>query len=148
MVVLVTALAAVVVVGVGLRKAGAAVVWYDEAASILLAWLTYYGAALVAVGRGHIAVPVLVEPLRGAARTRVILAGEVVVVGFFVVLAWAGLKVQWALAGTTLVSMPTVPAALAQSVIPAGALLFVAAQLLSLPAVLRGEGAEGRERLP
>ena len=137
-IVLVVALAAVVVLGVGFRKAGAALVWYDEAASILLAWLTYYGAALVALTRGHIGVPVLVERLRGRARTFVILAGETAVIGFFLVLAWAGLRVQGALAGTTLVSMPAVPAALAQSVIPVGAVLFVVAQLLSLPRALRG----------
>ena len=42
------ALAVVVVLGVGFRKFGAALVWYDEVASVLLAWLTYYGAALAA----------------------------------------------------------------------------------------------------
>lgn len=147
-IVLVAALAVVVVLGVGFRKAGAALVWYDEAASILLAWLTYYGAALVALTRGHIGVPVLVERLRGSARTCVLILGEVAVIGFFVVLAWAGLRVQDALAGTTLVSMPAVPTTLAQSVIPIGAVLFIVAQLLSLPAALRGEGVEDRGPLP
>lgn len=145
MVVLVAALAAVVVLGVAFRKAGAALVWYDEAASILLAWLTYYGAALVALKRGHIGVPVLVERLRGRVRTVVLLVGEAAVVGFFLVLAWAGLQVQGALAGTALVSMPAVPAALAQSVIPIGAVLFIVAQLLSLPGALRGGGGEAGE---
>ena len=139
MIVLIVALALVVVLGVGFRKAGASLVWYDEMASVLLAWLTYYGAALVALRRGHIGVPVLVERLSGPARVCVVLAGEVAVIGFFVVLAWAGLRVQVALAGTSLVSMPAVPATLAQSVIPIGALLFICAQLVSLPAVLRGE---------
>lgn len=143
-IVLVVALAAVVVLGVAFRKAGAALVWYDEAASILLAWLTYYGAALVALKRGHIGVPILVEQLRGRARTCVMLAGEAAVIGFFLVLAWAGLQVQGALAGTTLVSMPAVPTALAQSVIPIGAVLFIVAQLLSLPdAMRRGRAAPG-----
>lgn len=146
MVALVAALAAVVVLGVVFRKAGAALVWYDEAASILLAWLTYYGAALVALTRGHIGVPVLVERLHGLARTSVLLVGEAAVIGFFLVLAWAGMQVQGALAGTTLVSMPAVPAALAQSVIPIGAVLFVVAQLLSLPGALRAPGDDPGER--
>ena len=141
-VLLVVALAVVVVLGVGFRKAGAALVWYDEAASILLAWLTYYGAALVALTRGHIGVPVLVERMRGRARSAVLLVGEAAVIGFFLTLAWAGLQVQAALAGTALVSMPAVPAALAQSVIPIGAALFVVAQLLSLPGALRGGSGE------
>ena len=139
MIVLVTAMALLVVLGVVFRKTGAALVWYDEVASILLAWLTYYGAALVALSRGHIGVPALVDRLHGPARTCVVLAGEVAVIAFFVVLAWAGLQVQSALAGTALVSLPGVPAALAQSVIPIGAVLFIIAQLLSMPAVLRGE---------
>ena len=40
------ALALLVVVGVVSRKAGFSLVWYDEVAAILLAWLTYSGAAL------------------------------------------------------------------------------------------------------
>ena len=139
----VAALAVVVVVGVAFRKAGAALVWYDEVAAILLAWLTYYGAALVALRRGHIGVPVLVERLQGGARTAAVLVGEAAVIGFFVVLAWAGLRVQAALAGVPLVSLPGVPTALAQSVIPIGAALFVIAQLLSLPDALRGEVGSG-----
>ncbi len=135
---LVSALVLVVLLGVASRKAGRAFVWYDEAASILLAWLTYYGAALVALRRGHIGVPTLVDSLRGRARATVVIGGEVAVVGFFALLAWAGWQVQHALAGTMLVSMPAVPAALAQSVIPIGAALFVAAQLASLPGVLSG----------
>ncbi len=136
----VAALAIVVVVGVAFRKAGSALVWYDEVAAILLAWLTYYGAALVALHRGHIGVPALVEHLRGRARTVAVLTGEAAVIAFFVVLAWAGMQVQNALGGIPLVSLPSVPSAVAQSVIPIGAVLFVAAQLLSLPEVLRGEG--------
>ena len=141
---LVAALLVVVVVGVAFRKTGAALVWYDEVAAILLAWLTYYGAALVALHRGHIGVPALVERLRGRARTCAVLIGEVAVVGFFVVLAWAGVQVQAALGGIPLVSLPNVPSALAQSVIPIGATLYVIAQLLGTPEALRGEegGAE------
>ncbi|MBW1995630.1 MAG: TRAP transporter small permease subunit, partial [Deltaproteobacteria bacterium] len=44
----------IVILGVIYRKAGASLSWYDEVASVLLAWLTYYGAALAAITRGHI----------------------------------------------------------------------------------------------
>jgi TRAP-type C4-dicarboxylate transport system permease small subunit len=131
-------LAVVVLLGIGFRKAGAALVWYDEVASILLAWLTYYGAALAALHRAHIGVPTLVAHLQGPVRTWVIGVAEVVVLAFFAVLAWAGWRVQVVLAGTSLVSLPQVPAALAQSVIPIGAVLFMVAQVLSLPRVLSG----------
>jgi TRAP-type C4-dicarboxylate transport system permease small subunit len=137
------ALALTVVVGVVFRKAGASLSWYDEIASILLAWLTYYGAALAALHRGHIAMHTLVERLEGAPRAVVVLFAEACTVTFFGVLAWAGVRVLSVLGGTTLVSLPSVPMALAQSVIPIGAVLFIAAQLLSLPDVLAGRGTEG-----
>ena len=116
-----SALAIVVVVGVVFRKSGASLIWYDEIASILLAWLTYYGAALAALNRAHIGMPTLVERLNGVPRTIVILFGEVCTIAFFGVLAWAGIRVLSVLGGTTLVSLPSVPMSLAQSVIPIGA---------------------------
>jgi TRAP-type C4-dicarboxylate transport system permease small subunit len=136
-IVLVGALAVLVVVGVGFRKAGASLVWYDEVASILLAWLTYYGAALAALHRAHIGMPTLVDRLSGVPRTIMVLVGEACVLTFFAVLAWAGVRVLSVLGGTTLVSLPSVPMSVAQSVIPIGAVLFIVAQLLTLPDVLR-----------
>lgn len=131
-------LAVVVVVGVVFRKAGASLVWYDEVASLMLAWLTYYGAALAALHRGHIGMPTLVDRLSGSARKAVVLVREVCVLSFLVVLAGAGVRVLSVLGGTTLVSLPWLPMAVAQSVIPIGAVLFIAAQLLSLPQALAG----------
>lgn len=142
--VLVAALAVVVVMGVGFRKFGAALVWYDEVASILLAWLTYYGAALAALKRAHIGFPNLVRRLGRPWRIPVVVAGEAVVVAFFLVAAWAGWRVLVILEGSGMVSLPWVPTRLTQSVIPIGCVLFVIAQLLSLPAMLRGgEDADG-----
>ena len=148
---LMISLALVVVVGVVFRKAGASLVWYDEVASILLAWLTYYGAALAALHRAHIGVPTLVDKLRGRSRVAVVAVAELLVLTFFVVLTWAGVRVVMVLSGTTLVSLPWVPMAFAQSVIPIGSVLFVVAQLLSLPDALKPprpmadewEGGEG-----
>ena len=62
---LMVALTAVVVFAVISRKAGASLSWYDEVASIQLAWLTYYGAALAAYKRAHIGFPGLLEALEG-----------------------------------------------------------------------------------
>ena len=130
------ALAVVVVVGVAFRKAEASLVWYDEVASILLAWLTYYGAALAALHRAHIGMPTLVDKMRGRTRAAVVLFGEACALAFFGVLAWAGVRVLSVLGSTSLVSLPWVPMSVAQSVIPIGAVLFIAAQLLSLPEAL------------
>ncbi len=130
--VLMTALAVLVVVGVGFRKAGAALVWYDELASILLAWLTYYGASLAALRNAHIGFPRFVATRTPAMRRALVLTREAIVVGFFVLVAWTGWQVQSVLAGTYLVSMPSIPTGLAHSVIPVGALLFVVTELASV----------------
>ena len=130
------ALAVVVVMGIGFRKAGAALVWYDEVASILLAWLTYYGAALAALKRAHIGFPGLVEALPTQWRIAAIWAGEVIVIGFFGVMAWVGWEVLIVLEGDYLISLPNVPSTFTQSVIPIGGALFIIAQLVSLPRAL------------
>ena len=128
---LMVTLAVVVVVGVGFRKAGAALVWYDEVASILLSWLTYYGASLAALKRAHIGFPTLVNKMRPRLQAHLLVFREVVVLGFLVLLAWAGWQVMVILEGTTLVSLPWVPARVSQSVIPIGAVLFIVAELMS-----------------
>jgi len=131
MLLLMTSLAVVVIVGVGFRKAGAALVWYDEVASILLAWLTYYGASLAALKRAHIGFPKLVESASPRLQLYLVLTREAIVIGFFVLVAWAGLQVLLVLDGIYLASLPSVSVRLTQSVIPIGAVLFIIAELLS-----------------
>jgi TRAP-type C4-dicarboxylate transport system permease small subunit len=136
-IVLVIALAVEVTAGVAFRYAGHSLVWYDEVATILLAWVTYYGAALAALRRAHIGVPELVALLPPALRVPVALLAEAFVFAFFVLLAWVGYSVLEILAGDTLVSLPAVSVAYAQSVIPISAVLFIVAQALTLPATLQ-----------
>ena len=135
-------LASLVVVAVVFRKAGASVVWYDEVASVLLAWLTYYCASLAALKRAHIGFPKLVQaaPLK----VRWVLYGlrELIVVGFFLIVAWAGWQVLIVLEGDYLVSLPWVPIQLTQSVIPIGAVLFIVAELVSFIELIRAETAD------
>jgi TRAP-type C4-dicarboxylate transport system permease small subunit len=135
---LVTGLAVLVVAAVAFRKAGAALVWYDELASIMLAWLTFYGAALAARRRAHIGFPRLVESAPARLRRVLVLGREACVVGFLLAVAWAGWQVQQVLAGTFLTSMPAVPTRLAHSVIPLGALAYVLAELATVPERLAG----------
>lgn len=130
-VLLMAALATVVIVAVAFRKAGAALVWYDEVAAILLAWLTFYGSALAALTRAHIGFPRLVQGLRDRARAMALLARELVVLGFFAAVALAGWQVTVGLQGTYLVSLPSVPRALSASAVPLGALACAVAELLS-----------------
>jgi TRAP-type C4-dicarboxylate transport system permease small subunit len=62
-----------------------------------------------------------------------VIVAEILVIGFFAMLAWAGLRVLEVLEGMSLVSLNWVPIQLTQSVIPIGAILFIIAELLSLP---------------
>ncbi len=140
------ALAVIVLLGVGFRKFGAALVWYDEVAAILLAWLTYYGAALAALRRAHIGVPTVFRTLSGVPRLIMFWTAEALVIGFFLIVAWAGWQVLLVIGGDSLISLPWVPARLAQSVIPIGALLFIAAEVASIPEALREEDTGDSER--
>jgi TRAP-type C4-dicarboxylate transport system permease small subunit len=65
------------------------------------------------------------------------LFAEACVVAFFVLLAWVGYSVLEILAADTLVTLPDVSVAYAQSVIPISAALFVVAEALALPEALR-----------
>lgn len=133
---LMVTLALEVLVGIAFRAAGRPLAWYDEIASVLLAWLTYYASALAALKRSHIGFPGLVNALPAGGRAAALVVREVAVIGFFVLLAWEGGAVLLLLAGDTLVTID-VPVWLTQSVIPLGAALFVAAELLNLPEQLR-----------
>ncbi|MGH6946201.1 MAG: TRAP transporter small permease [Kiloniellales bacterium] len=124
---------AVVVLAVVYRKAGASFSWYDEVASVLLAWITYYGAALAALRRAHIGFDGILRAVNPSLRLAFVIVGEAIVAAFFIVLAWTGLWVLEVLQGETLVSLTSVPVRLTQSVIPIGAVLFLVGQALSLP---------------
>lgn len=134
---LMVVLTAVVVVAVIFRKFDASLSWYDEVASILLSWVTYYGAALAALNRKHIGFDTLLLAIPMPLRMWVAAISEILVIGFFVLLAWAGWEVLKVLEGDSLVSLTWVPVQFTQSVIPIGACLFVICELISLPAYWR-----------
>jgi TRAP-type C4-dicarboxylate transport system permease small subunit len=129
---LLVVLAVEVLAGIVFRTLGRPLAWYDEVASVLLAWITYYGSALAALKKSHIAFPGLVNAMPRRARFAALVLREVVVLGFFLVLAVEGAVILRLLAGETLVTLE-IPVALTQSVIPIGAALFIMAELLNLP---------------
>lgn len=133
---LMVALAVIVTAGVAFRYTGNALVWYDEVASILLAWVTYYGAALAALKRANIGVPEIVRMFTPSLRVAVTIFAEICVFGFFILLAWVGYSVLEVLTGDTLVSLPGVSVAWAQSVIPISSVLFIIAEAMALPRIL------------
>lgn len=126
-----------VIVAVIARIAGESFSWYDEVAAIMLAWLTYYGAALAALKRRHIGFDTVLLAIPMPWRMWATILAEAVVIGFFALMAWAGWEVLMVLEGMRLVSLTSVPVQFTQSVIPVGAALFILCELLSLPEYLR-----------
>ena len=134
---LMIALAAEVTAGVIFRYSGHSLVWYDEVATILLAWVTFYGSALAVLKHAHMGVPEIVRMLPASQRVIAAVVAQLATLGFFVLLAWVGYTVLEILAADQLVSLPQVSVAYAISVIPISAVLIVIGQLLVFPEVLR-----------
>jgi TRAP-type C4-dicarboxylate transport system permease small subunit len=141
LILLMIAMTVIVVLGVVYRKLGESLSWYDEIAAINLAWVTYYGAAYAALKRAHIGFEGLINVMPMNLRLLAVAAAELLVIAFFALLAWMGMRVLRVLEGDGLVSLPWVPLQLTQSVIPIGAALFIVAQLLSFPGYLAGARA-------
>ena len=129
---LMVALAAEVTLGIVFRASGHALSWYDEIASVLLAWLTFYGSALASVKRAHIGCPELVARLPWEARRATGIVAQLLVIAFFVLLGGVGAWILPVLATDALVSLPFVPMSVVQSVIPVTSLLIVVAELTYL----------------
>jgi TRAP-type C4-dicarboxylate transport system permease small subunit len=129
-------LAVEVTLGIVFRAIGSPLVWYDEVASAMLAWLTFYGAALASVKRAHIGCPELVDRARPAVRRALNVFAQLLVIGFFVLLAWVGASILPVLATDSLVSLPDVPMSFVQSVIPISAVLIVIAEVMHLITLL------------
>lgn len=140
---IVASLTILIVMGTVYRYMGAALSWYDEVASIGLVWMTYFGSALAALKGAHIGFPGLVNAMAPRYRVAATIFSEICVFLFFGLLAYAGMEVLLILEGMTLVSLPRVPVQLTQSIIPLGAVMFMAAEAMRLPEVLadaRGAG--------
>ena len=130
-------LTAIVVIAVIYRKLDASLSWYDEVASVVLAWITYYGGALAVLKRKHIGFDSVLLAIPMPLRLYAALFAEVVFLGFFILLAWAGWEVLMVLEGDNLVSLRWVPVQFTQSVIPICAVLFIVCELLAAPAYLK-----------
>jgi TRAP-type C4-dicarboxylate transport system permease small subunit len=134
---LMAVLAVEVTIGIVYRTIGASLAWYDEVASILLAWLTFYGSALASAKRAHIGCPEVVALLGANVRVALRVAASVLVIAFFALLGWMGYAILEVLATDHLISLPEVEVAWVQSVIPISAVLIIVAEVLSLPLAFR-----------
>jgi TRAP-type C4-dicarboxylate transport system permease small subunit len=127
-----------VTLGVVFRAIGSSLVWYDEVASVLLAWLTFYGSALASVKRAHIGCPEVVEQFSPRWQHAFAILAQLLVIAFFALLGWVGLSIMPALVGDSLVSLTWVPMNFVQSVIPISSALILLAEIMYLIDLLRG----------
>jgi TRAP-type C4-dicarboxylate transport system permease small subunit len=142
-VILVAALTLLVIAGFCFRYLGHALSWYDEIASVGLVWLTYYGSALAALRGAHIGVPGFVNAMPPTLRLAATVFAEVVVFAFFIMLTWTGIQVLIVLGGDNLVSLEWMPQRVTASAVPIGAALFVIAEALRIPRLLRDARGAG-----
>ena len=117
----------------------ASLIWYDEFASYLLVWLTFYGAVAAAYHRRHIAFETLVERLRPAARRGVAVAAEVCVLLFQGILLYYGWVLARAIRADTAVSLEWVRMSWIYSVLPISGGLMLLISLVDLASLLKGE---------
>jgi len=130
---LLLSLTTIVLLAVVLRTFGGSLPWYDEVASINLAWLSFYGACLAALKRSHMGFPGLITKAPIALRSTLFIVSELIVIGFFGVVGWFGYQVLEVLAWDSLIALPNIGLNITQSVIPISAALFILCELLSLP---------------
>ena len=147
---LLVTLAGVVISAVIARKGfNASFIWYDEVASVLLAWITFYGAAYAALRRRHLGFEGLVVACPLRLRLALFVIAEIITYAVFAVLGYAGWFILRIFGSETLVSLEWVPLSVTQAVLPIGAGLFILAQILSTPEALRrvvaGKTAEEEE---
>ncbi|MCP1675747.1 TRAP-type C4-dicarboxylate transport system permease small subunit [Natronocella acetinitrilica] len=143
MILLMAALAALVIAAVVFRYTGYSLRFYDELAAMLLAWITYYGAALAAIRGQHMATTGIVNRMPQALRVGVCLLSRTLTISFLVILAVMGFRVLDAISGMHMNSLPIMPRSIAQHVVPVGACLYILAELLRLPVSIE-EARQGR----
>ncbi|MFD1806731.1 TRAP transporter small permease [Pasteurella oralis] len=132
-VLILSALTIIIIVSIFARFLGKSLYWYDEVSAILLAWLTFYGAALCALNRNHMGFGNFVTSIPIHLRKIIFCITEVLIIGFFSLLAWAGFYVLSIFGDETLTSLDFISLATAQSALPIGCVLFVIAEVLSIP---------------
>lgn len=129
---LMIALALVVIVAVAFRYSGHSLIWYDELASLMLAWLTFLGAALAALRNAHLGFNGLLYALPMGPRIGLFVLVEILFFATFAVIGWAGYRILDIFGGESLISLPFISRSVAQSVLPIGAGLVLLARAVSL----------------
>ncbi|SDJ22892.1 TRAP transporter small permease [Aliiruegeria lutimaris] len=125
-----------------MRYLGASPTWYDEIASVLLAWLTYFGATYAMLMRQHMGFAGLVTALPGKLSVGLALFGELLVIVYFAITGYFGYLVLEVAAYDALLSLPWLSLDYIQAIIPISSVLMIVSSLLTMPQAIR-DAAEG-----
>lgn len=137
---LMVAMVLLVTVGVFFRYVvDASLTWYDEFASYLLVWLSFYGAVVATYRGRHISFETLAERVGPAARRALGLASDVGSCLFQAVLFVYGVVLVRAVGEETAVSIQWVRMGWVYSVLPISGGLMLLVSLVRLGLRLRGE---------
>ena len=111
---------------------GASLAWYDEFASYLLVWLTFYGAVAASYRQRHIRFETVMDRLMPQTRKRWAIVAELFVLAFQIVLFHYGWLLTRKMGDETAVSLVWVKMGWVYSVLPitGGLMLIISAQRL------------------
>ena len=138
-VLLLAGLVVVVCLGVFFRYVlNSSLTWYDEFASYMLVWLTFYGTVVADYQRRHIGFDLVVEKLAPPARKVVDIAAELAVLGFQFVLFWFGWVLTERMGDETAISLPWVKVTWINSVLPVTGALLLLISVTRLFGILSG----------
>ena len=110
----------------------ASLVWYDEFASYLLVWLTFYGAVVALYHQRHIGFEVVVNGLLPETKRIVEFISQSFVLGFQIVLCYYGWLLTRKMGDETAVSLIWIKMGWVYSVLPitGGLMLFISLRRL------------------
>jgi TRAP-type C4-dicarboxylate transport system permease small subunit len=134
---------AVVALGVFFRYVlGASLAWYDEFASYLLVWLTFYGAVVASYRRRHIGFDMVVNRFMSSTRRKIEVVAELLVLGFHIVLFYYGWNLMQKMGDETAISLPWVKMGWVYSALPIAGGLMLIISLERLLHLLFGSGTK------
>ena len=121
----------------------ASLVWYDEFASYLLVWLTFYGIVVASYRQRHIGFEMVVNRFPPNTRRVLDFVGETCVLGFQVVLCFYGWLLTRKIGDETAVSLEWVKMSWVYSVLPITGGLMLVISLMRLVRIVSWE--EGQQ---
>lgn len=136
---LLAGLTVVVCLGVFFRYAlNSSLVWYDEFASYMLVWLTFYGCVVADYHGRQIGFDLLVNKLAPGMRRAVDVVAEFAVLGFQFVLFYYGWVLTEKMGDETAISLPWVKVSWISSVLPITGGIMLLISLTRLISILSG----------